>query len=130
MQGFFNRSKEFSKIILVDDDVLTNFLNEKIIKSIKPQMEVVVFLFVEEALDWLKSIDTQGDYLIFLDINFPGKNGWDFMRSYNEFEIQSKVIVLSSSIVPSDKVKALAYHTVIQYICKPLSFEFIDKLLN
>jgi CheY-like chemotaxis protein len=128
--GFDNHVKGFSKIVLVDDDVLTNILNEKIIKCVQPQMEVLVFLSVEEALDWLKLNDVQGDCLIFLDINFPGKNGWDFMKSYSEFERQSKVIVLSSSIVPADKVKALAYSSVLQYMCKPLSFEFIETLLN
>lgn len=128
--GYDNSSKDFSKIVLVDDDVLTNILNEKIIKSVHPEMEVVVFLSVEEALDWLELNDTQGNYLIFLDINFPGKNGWDFMKSYCVFEIQSKIIVLSSSIVPGDKVKALAYNSVLQYMCKPLSFEFLETLLN
>ena len=123
-------SNAFSKIILVDDDMLTNILNEKIIKSVQPQCEVVVFLSVEEALEWLQNEDKLGDYLIFLDINFPGKNGWDFMKSYNEFKIQSKIIMLSSSIVPSDRVKAEAYISVIQYMCKPLSFEFIESLLS
>jgi CheY-like chemotaxis protein len=122
--------KGFSTIVLIDDDVLTNILNEKIIKTVQQQVEVVVFLSVDEALEWLKANDECGDYLIFLDINFPGKNGWDFMRSYNEYAIQSKVIVLSSSIVPGDKVKAYSYKSVIQYMCKPLSFEIVESILN
>jgi CheY-like chemotaxis protein len=124
------KSNGYSKIILVDDDVLTNILNEKIIKTVQPFIEIEVFLSVDEALEWLKGNDESGEYLIFLDINFPGRNGWDFMRSYDEFTTQSKVIVLSSSIVPSDRVKALNYKNVIQYMCKPLSFEIVETLLN
>jgi response regulator of citrate/malate metabolism len=71
-----------------------------------------------------------GDYLIFLDINFPGKSGWDFMESYQEFQIQSKVIMLSSSIVPGDHSKALAYKSVLQYMSKPLTFDFLETLLK
>jgi CheY-like chemotaxis protein len=122
-------SEGFFKIILIDDDVLTNILNEKIIKTVRPQIEVEVFLNVDDALVWLKENDQKGNYLIFLDINFPGRNGWDFMKSYDEFEIQSKMIVLSSSIVPGDRVKALNYKSVIQYMCKPLSFETVESLL-
>jgi CheY-like chemotaxis protein len=124
------KSNEFSKIILIDDDVLTNILNEKIIKTIQPQIEVIVFLYIDEALEWLKENDDKGDCLIFLDINFPGRNGWDFMKSYDEFMVQSNVIILSSSIVPSDKVKALNYKSVLQYMCKPLSFEVVESLLD
>jgi CheY-like chemotaxis protein len=125
-----NSSNGYSKIILVEDDVLTNILNEKIIKTVHPEIEVIVFLTVDEALEWLKITDQRGDYLIFLDINFPVKSGWDFMKSYNEFTVQSKVIILSSSIVPGDKVRASTYKSVIQYLCKPLSFEIVESLLN
>lgn len=129
-KNLLNSSNGYSKIILVEDDVLTNILNEKIIKTVHPEIEVVVFLTVDEALEWLSINDHRGDYLIFLDINFPVKNGWDFMKSYNEFAVQSKVIILSSSIVPGDKVKASTYKTVIQYLCKPLSFELVESLLD
>ena len=120
----------FSKIILIDDDELTNILNEKIIETVMPEANVQVFESVDASLDWLKINDTKGDFLIFLDINFPGKNGWDFLKSYDAFATQSKVIVLSSSIVPSDRAKAMTYKSVIQYLCKPLSFEIVESLLH
>lgn len=122
--------KDFSKIILVDDDVLTNILNEKIIESLWPQVDIVILESVDEALKWLKEFDKNGDFLIFLDINFPGKNGWDFMKSYNDFELQSKVIMLSTSFIPDDRIKALTYDSVIQYMCKPLTFEVLESLFN
>lgn len=123
-------SKGLSTIILVDDDDLTNILNEQIIKNVRPDVRIVVFITVDDALSWLKDNDANGDLLIFLDINFPGRNGWDFMKSYDEFEVQSKVIVLSSSIVPSERVKALTYKSVVQYMCKPLSFEIVESLFD
>ncbi len=126
---FLMSSNKISTIVLVDDDNLTNILNEQIIKNVKPEVRILVFITVDEALEWLKINDERGDLLIFLDINFPGRNGWDFMKSYDEFAVQSNVIVLSSSIVPSERVKALTYKSVIQYMCKPLSFEIVESLL-
>ena len=128
--NLMKHSNGYSKIILVDDDELTNILNQQIIKTVHPEIELEVFLTVDEALEWLNFNDQRGDYLIFLDINFPVKSGWDFMKSYNEFVVQSNVIILSSSIIPSEKVKASTYKSVIQYLCKPLSFELVESLLN
>ena len=130
IKDLFNTDHGLEKIILVDDDELTNILNKKIINSVLPNTAVEVFLDIDEALSWLKVNDQSGNYLIFLDINFPGRNGWDFMQDYSSFSIVSKVIMLSSSIVQADKIKALAYKNVVQYLSKPLSFDFLETLLK
>lgn len=130
MKVLFESSKGFSKIVLIDDDELTNILNKKIINSVLPDVAIEIFLDVDDALEWLKTNDEKGDYLIFLDINFPSRSGWDFLEDYQAFPILSKVIMLSSSIVQSDKIKALSYKNVIQYLSKPLSFNFLEMILK
>ena len=122
-------AKDFSKFILIDDDELTNILNKKIIKSVLPNMAIEIFLDIEDALDWLKTNDKRGDFLIFLDINFQGRSGWDFLEEYQHFPVLSKIIMLSSSIVQKDKIKALSYKNVIQFLSKPLSFSFLETFL-
>jgi response regulator of citrate/malate metabolism len=122
-------TQDFSKFILIDDDELTNILNKKIINSVLPKMPVEIFLDIEDALDWLKTNDKNSDFLIFLDLNFPGKSGWDFLDEYQQFSVISKVIMLSSSIVQADKNKALSYKNVLQFLSKPLSFNFLETLL-
>ncbi|MBY0482593.1 MAG: response regulator [Chitinophagaceae bacterium] len=119
----------YKKIILVDDDSLTNILNKKIINAILPKADIEVFLDVDDALDYLKLNDKNGDFLVFLDINFPGRNGWDFMDDYSYFPVKSKVIMLSSSIVQKDRNKAMGYKDVLQYVSKPLSFTFLETVL-
>ncbi len=130
VKDLFAGTNSFTKIILIDDDELTNVLNSKIINSVLPEAQVAVFLDVDEALNWLKINDTKGDFLLFLDINFPGRNGWDFMEEYNNLSVQSKVIMLSSSIDQVDRTKAMAYKNVIQYMSKPLSFDFLETVLK
>jgi response regulator of citrate/malate metabolism len=120
---------DFSKFILIDDDELTNILNKKIIKSVLPNMAIEIFLDIDDALDWLNTNDKDGNYLIFLDINFPGRSGWDFLEAYQKFPVLSKIIMLSSSIVQTDKIKALSYKFVVQFLSKPLSFNFLESLL-
>jgi CheY-like chemotaxis protein len=130
VKDLFVGTNGFAKIILIDDDELTNVLNTKIINSVLPDAQVEVFLDVDEALDWIKINDKKGDLLLFLDINFPRRSGWDFMEEYSVLPVQSKVIMLSSSIVNADRTRALAYKNVVQYMSKPLSFDFLETVLK
>ena len=122
--------KGYRKIILVDDDELTNILNKKLIQAVLPSADIEVFVDIDNALDWLKTNDRAGDLLIFLDINFPRRNGWDFMEDYDKFSSTSKVIMLSSSIDHADNKRAMQYKEVLQYISKPLSYEYLESILK
>lgn len=130
LKDLFDATNGFTKIILVDDDELTNILNNKIINAVLPTMATEIFLDIDDALEWLKENDKNGDFLIFLDLNFPRRSGWDFLEDYKGFNILSKVVMLSSSIVQSDRIKALSYKFVLQFMSKPLSFDFLEAKLN
>ncbi len=122
-------NNKYSRVVLVDDDALTNMLNKKIIQSIHPTIPISTFIEVDEALKFLKEADQLGDILIFLDINFPIKNGWDFLEEYKLFKTYSTVIMLSSSIDQQERNKSKKYSQVIDYVSKPLSFEYVTKVL-
>jgi response regulator of citrate/malate metabolism len=126
----FSDTNWISRVILVDDDALTNMLNKKIIQSINPNIPVSTFIEVDKALAYLKETDEEGDALIFLDINFPIKNGWDFLDEYRQFTTRSSVILLSSSIDILERNKSKAYSGVIDYVSKPLSIEYVTNLLH
>lgn len=129
----FDMNKEnepFKKIIFIDDDVLTNVLNRKIVQALIPEMPVEVFIDIDDALDFIKTSQELNQTLIFLDINFPGRGGWDFLDEYITHSDASNVIVLSSSIDNRDREKARSYASVIDYITKPLSFDFIKTFFE
>ncbi|MBY0482178.1 MAG: response regulator [Chitinophagaceae bacterium] len=121
---------KYKKVLLVDDDALTNMLNKKIIQVAIKEMPIEIFTNTEDALKYLSVHDKQGDFLIFLDINFPEKNGWDFLDTYIDFDKKSKVIMLSSSIDNEDRDRARSYEMVIDYITKPLSIDFVEGILK
>ena len=121
---------KYKKVLLVDDDALTNMLNKKIIQVAIKDMPIEIFTNTEDPLKYLQSHDPSGEYLIFLDINFPEKNGWDFLNEYASFENKSKVIMLSSSIDNEDRDRARSYDFVIDYITKPLSIDFVEAILK
>lgn len=125
-----SRLYHYSRIVIIDDDDLTNIINQRLIHSIAPDIEISIFTNVHDALRFLEDNDLKGDFLILLDVNFPHSSGWEFLDKYKRFLVQSSVVVLSSSIDTGDRKKARKYETVVDYITKPLSLELVKEMLH
>lgn len=121
------------RIVLIDDDHTTNTLNKLIIERSALVDEVVTFAEAERALEYLKNEDGENKSLILLDINMPFMNGWEFLNEYvklNGSKRDDKIIMLTSSIDPSDMTKAEEISSVADYKSKPLSVEMLQSLVN
>ncbi|MFL9845555.1 response regulator [Flavobacterium rhizosphaerae] len=125
-------------IMLVDDNKTDNFFHERVIRKYNAATNVIAKESAQEALDHLKNKKnnescTHPD-LIFLDINMPGMNGWEFMEHYRELdsELQSEMVVvmLTTSQNPDDKATALSQGGIIDFKTKPLSKEILDEVLQ
>lgn len=129
--------KKLHTILLIDDDPATNFLHKLIIKKENCANNVICKQSAQEALDYLKS-KIDGEYpnpeLIFLDINMPGMNGWDFLTAYKtidkEQQAEKVVIMLTTSVDPLDKVKAKTMDEISDFSSKPLTSERLRELLT
>lgn len=130
MTRYLYEGSFISRIILIDDDALTIHLNKKVILYGIGDIPLDAFLDVDSALFFLNKYDHNGDFLIFLDINMPEKNGFDFLDEYRNFQIKSKVIMLSSSSIPDELSRVNDYKEVIDFVMKPLSFDYIKNKLN
>src|SRR3954471_11141997 len=109
-------------VLLVDDEYISNFINKKLIENIDASIQAIEFNNPEEAFHKLPFIKPD---LIFLDINMPSMNGWDFLERMAAEEIDYKVIILTSSINTFDRTMAMKYLNVIGYIEKPASIKTI-----
>jgi len=123
--------------MLVDDNQDDNFFHEREIKKINMAIYVIAKKTGLEALDYLKSKKVKPNMqpdLIFLDINMPGMNGWEFLKEYNQLDnkLQSEVIVimLTTSDNPDDEAKAKTLDYVSDYITKPLIKEKMEVIVN
>lgn len=119
-------------LLLIDDDLLVNLINRKFIERVLPSSEIRSFVSAYEALDFLHNLKNLQSLepVIFLDINMPLMNGWDFLdeirKEFNSRDFE--IFVLSSSVDPEDMRRAESYPLVRSFISKPLSVEKIKSL--
>jgi CheY-like chemotaxis protein len=123
---------QFDSIFLVDDDPINNLINKRLLGKTGVTNVIKEFLDGEYALQVLSTIDPNQQVLIFLDINMPVMNGWDFLDRYMEIFPHRKdtILILSSSIDFQDKQKAIEYKVVYGFLEKPLTLEKIESLLT
>lgn len=131
-------NRKLNTIMLVDDDVNTNLLHEIIIGEMNVTEEIIIFQNGKEALDFLTTKNAKGVYpqpeIIFLDINMPIMNGWEFIEQYdklaNEQKVKILIAMLTSSINFEDKEKALNSGVVNEFINKPLIELMIEEMVE
>lgn len=118
------------QVLIVDDDAGVLFLHELMVLESGLSDNIKTFSRAEPALSYLNSSSDQQPFLVFLDINMPGMNGWDFMdRISNENSYQHvSVIIVTSSVNRSDKIKSETYSRIIGFVEKPLSLDVCDRL--
>lgn len=124
-------------VLLVDDDKATNFFNKMVVNRHGAFSNVVSTQSGFEALLYLKGVQQNQKVkpdLIFLDINMPAMNGWEFLVEFEKIEKPLrdtiKVILLSTSSDPADVKKSIEKHPVDDYINKPLSFPLLNEVLK
>tara|TARA_R110002051_G_scaffold181460_1_gene250950 strand:+ start:21734 stop:22150 length:417 start_codon:yes stop_codon:yes gene_type:complete len=96
---------------------------------------VLVYENGKEALDDLTALVKSEEKLpdvIFLDLNMPTMDGWEFLDEFIQLPIQNrpKVFIVSSSIDQKDIQKAHSYAIVQDFIEKPLSHQVMDTIFK
>lgn len=123
-------------IFLIDDDPVINLINKKIINKTFPS-KVTAFTHASDALlqlkNWAGHDPGQLPHFIFLDINMPGIDGWEFLDEFIKFPqtVQKiQVIMLTSSIDNDDIDRSRKYKPVLDFISKPLTVDILNRLLG
>lgn len=118
-------------LLIIDDDAVSVLILKKMLLNAGFLDNPMVFKNGNEAINYLynnhKSIEK---YSIFLDINMPIMNGWEFLE-----EIESKINIenfsiylLTSSTSEQDIVKSKNYKSIKKFISKPVAKEILHEI--
>jgi CheY-like chemotaxis protein len=126
--------KSLKCIMLVDDNPHDNFFHERAIKKNNLATLVITETSGAEALEYIKTKTDPNADLIFLDINMPGMNGWEFLQEFDKLDkkLQKPIIIimLTTSDNPDDLAKAKKWSCVADYITKPLTKERMEDVIT
>lgn len=129
---------KYRTVMLIDDNEIDNLINQKMIEAATITKHIYTHTGAKSAIEFLRNIeklevaDQVLPDLIFLDIDMPLMDGFQFLDEFEKFgnvvKKKCKIIMLTSSINPQDFNKAKKYLNVKLYLNKPLSHESIVGL--
>lgn len=124
-------------IMLIDDDPGTNFYHRIILRDGGWANKIIEAKDGEAAIAYLKQPFGENNprpNLIFLDINMPRMNGWEFLEAYKHLnraqQAENIVVMLSTSCNPDDFDRADKNPLISEYRSKPLTEEILEELLT
>ncbi len=121
--GDFQMNIAGLNILVVDDDQVFNVVFSTKLESISSTYRIKVKTSAQKALNFLKTQEYLPD-LIFLDINMPLVNGFEFLDLLKtrrpEVLEYSRVVMITTSVYKTDESKALEHPNVYRFYKKNL----------
>ena len=130
------------KILLVEDDPIAVMLCKSVISRQGIVRNIETARDGQKALDYYQSLLDENansgqllfPELILLDLNMPVMGGWEFLdvflKKYFAYCKNTRVVILSSSIVPEDEERARDYDIVVDFLSKPIRKDHLSKMLG
>ena len=133
--------KKLNRILLIDDDKITCFLETAVLEPMNIADEIISLTDPYQALKFILETYHQkemsqavGPDLIFLDINMPGMDGFELLEDLQKLKIdRSKlfIVMLTTSVNMKDVQRAASYGDLLQgYLTKPLDKDTVIRVLG
>ena len=114
-------------VLLIDDIEISTFIVRKLINQISPE---TVVHECNDPIKGLELIPQINPDFIFLDLNMPLMDGWQFLNQMQKKQLDYRVIILTSSTSADDHGDSYNFPNVYTFLVKPLKPTDITTLLQ
>lgn len=129
--------KKLNSVLLIDDDEPTNFIAKMIVTKADLNDNTQAIQSGVKAIKYLQD-ENFSNYdipdLIFLDINMPTMNGWEFLEEYKKLDIHKKkkivLYMLTTSMNDDDQLRSEKIEHVDGFLIKPLTLKTYTEIVN
>lgn len=128
--------KNHKQTCIIDDDAIAVFGLKRALAAVGFTTELTTF---ENGLDALENFGqriedgTELPSLLFIDLNMPIMDGWDFMEEFTKSlpndTVLPEIFIMTSSIDVRDLERAETFGLEGNYLVKPVSSEVLEGLL-
>ncbi len=119
-------------MLLIDDDSVDQLLYGRVVNQSELVDNVYSFFYAEEALEFMRENRGEGIDVILLDINMPRMSGFDFLEAasteFGDMFAHIVVVMLTTSLDPSDVERAKSFQVVKAFMNKPLTGEDLQNI--
>jgi len=127
------------KALVVNDDDIFLLIASKMLNKAQFTDEILTATNGEKALAYFSEIVSMGETcydkapeFVFLDLNMPVMNGWDFLEvfssKYAHLFPETKVVIVSSTTDNNDLVQLEKYRMVSDFMCVPMTLQKLDGI--
>jgi len=130
--------KKLGSVLLIDDDEPTTFMYQMVLEESGCTNHIEIAHGGHDALHFFRNANENSNKnypdLIFLDINMPRMDGWEFLEHLKELNKDKKkkavIIMLSTSLNPDDEIRANHIPEVSAFRHKPLTIGMVREIVG
>ena len=123
------------RILIIDDNEIDSFILERVLTVSQFDCQIRVEEWAQDGLRYLQNLPAaELPHIIFLDINMPAMNGFEFMQQFSRLPdtIKNfcKVVLVTTSNHVDDRERAVQDPFISGYLLKPVSTDKINEVLS
>lgn len=127
--------KKINLICIVDDDPTHVFITKNYIELTGQVEKILICIDGKDAYETLKQLISNEETLpkiIFLDLNMPIWDGWQFLDEFTKIPTEEviTIYILTSSNSEADIEKAKKFSLSSNYLIKPISQSQLKNIID